>query len=228
MPSINSFSPNKNSPKKKAKKQQQRQQNGLTQVYLVIYNLVSAAAWAFLGYQVIEQLANQGNHHMIFNKTIDTLKYVQLMAVLEVVHAALGLVPSAVTSTAMQISSRLFISWYAGATLKAGVFCQAYPMMLGAWILSDLTRYLYYTANLLSLQSSILTWLRYSLFLALYPIGTIGEMLMILTGRHATSGNISHGLLAISMVYPLGFMYMYSHMIKQRRKYLSQPKAKSS
>ena len=49
--------------------------------------------------------------------------------------------------------------------------------MLFAWTLTEIIRYSYYTLNLMNTNVGIITWLRYTLFIVLYPIGVTGELL---------------------------------------------------
>ena len=49
--------------------------------------------------------------------------------------------------------------------------------MLFAWTVTEMIRYLFYTLNLLEVNVALITWLRYTLFIGLYPIGVTGELL---------------------------------------------------
>ncbi|BHF75488.1 hypothetical protein SprV_0501858400 [Sparganum proliferum] len=52
-------------------------------------------------------------------------------------------------------------------------------MMVVSWCLAEITRYFYYFACLLFKPPYPLTYLRYSLFMILYPTGILGEILLI-------------------------------------------------
>jgi very-long-chain (3R)-3-hydroxyacyl-CoA dehydratase len=47
--------------------------------------------------------------------------------------------------------------------------------MVLAWSVAEVVRYPFYALSLLGLESSVLLWLRYTLFLVLYPIGAVSE-----------------------------------------------------
>ena len=48
--------------------------------------------------------------------------------------------------------------------------------LLFAWGITEVVRYSYYALKLAGLEISLLTWLRYSLFLVLYPTGVLSEL----------------------------------------------------
>ena len=108
--------------------------------------------------------------------------------------------------------------------------------MLFAWCLTEIVRYPYYAFNLVNLNVGILTWLRYTLFIILYPIGASAEMwcyidaLPFLTTSKALSiempnaYNFTFSPYVITKIILLGYfpgLYpMYSHMLAQRKKVL--------
>ena len=61
-------------------------------------------------YQTLNVLIN-GNSSQTYHKVADLLQIVQTCALLEVVHAAIGIVKSGTLTTAMQVASRLYIVW---------------------------------------------------------------------------------------------------------------------
>ena len=52
-------------------------------------------------------------------------------------------------------------------------------MLLVAWSIAEMTRYLYYALNIYDMVPYILVWMRYTLFIVLYPLGVSGELLTI-------------------------------------------------
>lgn len=201
----------------------------IVRIYLIIYNALSAVAWAAFANQVYETFKSS-DLAAIPSRTIKTLCIVQTLALLEVLHVILGLVPSQLFSTVMQIASRLFITWVPGyyfitSSAASPLKKWGYLAIIVAWTLSDLTRYIYYTLNLFGINGGPLLWCRYTFFLVLYPIGTVGEVIMIWAMRSGLvasgqTGHYRHVLAVMMIIYPLGFVYMYNHMLKQRKKYI--------
>lgn len=175
--------------------------------YLIIYNSLSALAWSSLLFTLFKSffLDAPHNHQILFSKTGMYLAYLQTVALLEVLHAALGWVRSGVISNVIQIASRLFVIWVAGVYGGSGKHW-AYAMMAVAWSLSDLTRYAYYLTQLTGTAAPFLKWARYNFFLVLYPVGTLGEAILIFLARLKWSKDLvlSYGLLTVLAIYTPG------------------------
>lgn len=120
---------------------------------------------------------------------------IQSLAFLEVLHSILGWTRSPLTTTVMQVSSRLFVVWWFVESSLAAQFSSFYASMLIAWCLAEMLRSTYYVFSLLRLVPpqahtsktlrtyvTILTWLRYTAFYILYPLGAGSEYMLLLKG----------------------------------------------
>lgn len=194
------------------------------------------------------------------------LKWVQTAAVLEVAHAAAGLVRSPAAVTAMQVASRLWVLWGVVAAapqstttrpltllplppgLPAASLSLSLATLLTAWCLSEVVRYGFFALKEAGLQPFFMLWLRYSAFLALYPLGVGSELAMVwlalpelrAAGRwsvalpNAANFAFSYwlGCLAGVGAYLPGFPLLFGYMLAQRKKVLrgagpaARPKAK--
>ncbi|CAB4067219.1 HACD [Lepeophtheirus salmonis] len=97
------------------------------------------------------------------------------LSFLEIVHSFTGLVRSNPGITFIQVIIRLINVWIIIASfvdVQNSIFLW---MTLTAWAPTEVIRYGYYTTVLLEKEIEILTKLRYSLFIVLYPLGMIGE-----------------------------------------------------
>ncbi|CAH8667153.1 unnamed protein product, partial [Schistosoma rodhaini] len=56
------------------------------------------------------------------------------------------------------------------------------PLIVISWSIAEMIRYSYYVADICRVKLNLLTWLRYSGFLVLYPTGISGEVLLIVSG----------------------------------------------
>ena len=106
----------------------------------------------------------------------DHVKLVQMAAILEIVHAAIGIIRSNPMFCAVQIAGRLALVWLPIHFIAASQTSPGMTITLFAWSLTEMVRYSYYAFNLVNLNIGVLTWLRYTLFIVLYPMGVIGEM----------------------------------------------------
>merc|ERR1719273_362190 len=144
------------------------------------------------------------------------------MALLEIVHAFLGLVPSSVLVTFVQVMSRIFLVWvYSNNCLQSQIHWSLY-LMIGSWSTVEMPRYLFY-----ALKSSAqkvpfwIFWLRYSLFVILYPTGITGEVFQIWNSLSCYTDTFSvvriFSFLLLSLYVP-GSPFMVGKMFSQRRK----------
>lgn len=147
------------SPSYRDERRPRPKQSTITILYLALYNAASAGAWAYFAYNFCLAFIAKTDLSSTAS-TLPLLCWVQTAAVLEILHAAMGLVPSQVFSTTIQIFSRLFVVWIPGFSL--GVAHQlGFPLLAVAWTLSDFTRYCYYLLNLFKMCPRFLTWCRY-------------------------------------------------------------------
>lgn len=139
--------------------------------------------------------------------------------------------------TLIQVLSRVFVvSCVILATpynYAASSF--ALPMMILAWCISEINRYIFYGLNLFGLNPYFVKWLRYTLFYILYPIGVSGELICTYSAVKYTNSHpeawsyrlpnswnfiFSYQILLITVMlsYIPFFPQTYMHMIAQRRK----------
>ena len=159
--------------------------------------------------------------------TIETpLMVVQSSAALEILHSLLGLVRSPLSSTFIQVMSRLLIIWIYTWPAAACHKHWSLALMVLAWCCVEVPRYLFYTLNLLPPFSGNkmpfpLFALRYSLFIVLYPAGISGEILQIIAALphlHAVNPVIERlAHVHLATYVPLG-PYMIMNMWFMRKR----------
>lgn len=110
-------------------------------------------------------------------------------------------------------------------------------VMYVAWALADLVRYPHYVGGLLGASPRWLEWLRYTLFIPLYPIGVAGEVTAIWLAMPVVKAHdlFSTALpnvynqswsyyrflaVGLAVLYPVLFSKLYLYMFKQRAKRL--------
>lgn len=182
-------------------------------MYLIAFNVVSALGWAVVLVATLAGLAENTAIDYTASNAFSTrlasfllphvpptylhswsvLAPVQSLAALEVLHVLLGLVRSPLPTTFIQVSSRMILIWALVARFSSTHASPIYTTMVLAWSLTEVPRYSYYALGLLALQPPPwLTWLRYSTFYVLYPLGAGSEALLALS----TISEWQHGLYA--------------------------------
>lgn len=215
----------------------------LVSTYLILYNLFSALGWAYLWLLIGQHFAAHGWEKgvpTLYAAIEQPLKLVQTAALLEIVHAILRFVKSSPVITAIQVASRLAVLWgivHYSPPSQTSVF---FTLMSVSWSLVEVPRYSWYLTELLGLQSGPLTYLRYSLFLVLYPTGITGECGSLWQSLSYFEGNqmrlglevalpnkwnlvYSHRavlLFLLFAIYPFGSYVMYNNMWVARKKKL--------
>ncbi|XP_072469873.1 very-long-chain (3R)-3-hydroxyacyl-CoA dehydratase 2 [Notamacropus eugenii] len=211
----------------------------LATAYLVIYNVVMTAGWLVIAVGLVRAYLAKGSYHSLYYSIEKPLKFFQTGALLEILHCAIGIVPSSVVLTSFQVMSRVFLIWAVTHSVKEVQSEDSVLLFVIAWTITEIIRYSFYTFSLLNHLPYIIKWARYTLFIVLYPMGVSGELLTIYAAlpfvRQASLYSISlpnkynfsfdyYAFLILIMIsyIPL-FPQLYLHMIHQRRKILSHP-----
>ncbi|KAK4069859.1 uncharacterized protein Triagg1_6654 [Trichoderma aggressivum f. europaeum] len=203
--------------------------------YLILYNAVSAIAWASVLEKTASTLYAGGGPSLVYVTTGEQTKWVQTAAAMEILHSLFGVVRAPLFTTLMQVASRFLLVW--GVLFLypyLAVELPTYSSMLIAWSVTEVIRYSYFALSLAGFTPRILTWLRYNTFFILYPIGIMSECSLIYFAAVGPATNateypltlmpyILYGILAI---YVPGAYILYTHMMAQRRKVLRSLKTK--
>uniref|UniRef100_A0A0A9ZC22 Very-long-chain (3R)-3-hydroxyacyl-CoA dehydratase n=1 Tax=Lygus hesperus TaxID=30085 RepID=A0A0A9ZC22_LYGHE len=100
------------------------------------------------------------------------------MALMEIVHSILGIVPSPIMTTFVQVMSRILVLWL--FTNPAAFAHWSLYQLVFAWSLAEIPRYAFYLWTVIFPNTShpyFLFYLRYTLFLFLYPCGISAEII---------------------------------------------------
>ena len=170
--------------------------------YLIFYNAINLLLWSGLLQTVVYTLASSGLPS-VYHASASLLRAVQTLAFAEVLHSLVGLVRAPVTTTAMQVASRLLLVWGIvwlfgqdllverqsllrgrGEDTRAFWNQMAYLGMNVAWSLSECVRHGYFTYLLVAGGDAKsvpkwLTWTRYNMFQVLYPLGISCECWLV-------------------------------------------------
>ncbi|XP_074595230.1 very-long-chain (3R)-3-hydroxyacyl-CoA dehydratase hpo-8-like [Brevipalpus obovatus] len=206
-------------------------------IYLILYNVAQLIGWGAILVEVIKHFSSgKINYAQLWANSRLYLSIFQTLQLIEVVHAAIKLVPSSPVTTFVQIISRIIVLWAILVPIKETTASVGVALILASWSIAESTRYLYYALNIVSLVPSLLTWCRYSFFILLYPSGVSGELILmwralpyikkreLLYYKLPNPLNISFYsdwvLMAIMFSYIPLFPQLYMYMLSQRRKVL--------
>lgn len=145
--------------------------------YLVIYNLMQAGMFIYITSVLLSRviLNGTGAFAEAYDAVSDILASCQLAAFLEVIHPVFGIVKTGVLAPFMQVFGRnlvLFLVVVAHEELhkQAVVFG-----LFFVWSLIEVVRYPFYASQVVNKRIEPLIWLRYTMWIPLYPLGILFE-----------------------------------------------------
>lgn len=199
--------------------------------YLFLYNISSCLGWAYVVYLVAMSLLTGDAAQDMWEKVAEPLRVVQTLALLEVAHSLFGLVRSPLITTVMQVGSRISLLWiYSNSYVACQQHWSLY-WMIGSWALVEVPRYLFYALNLYTSKVPFpIFWLRYTLFMVLYPTGILGEIFQIVSALPTIKTRFVPGWYAslfLLTLYIPGSPFMFTHMIVQRKRAFANRKSGS-
>uniref|UniRef100_A0A8C3AWR4 Very-long-chain (3R)-3-hydroxyacyl-CoA dehydratase n=1 Tax=Cyclopterus lumpus TaxID=8103 RepID=A0A8C3AWR4_CYCLU len=170
-------------------------------------------------------------HKGLYRSIARTLKFFQTFALLEV-----RIESTSVIVTGVQVCSRIFMVWFVTNSIRQIQNEESVILFLVVWTMTEITRYSYYTFNLLHHLPYFIKWARYNLFIVLYPLGVAGELLTIyaalpfvrrsgmysmrLPNKYNVSFDYYYCLIVFMLSYIPLFPQLFFHMLRQRRRVL--------
>ncbi|ALC39513.1 CG9267 [Drosophila busckii] len=215
-------------------------------VYLVIYNLAMFVGYLHIlivmGVMYLRDGPDSIKHAYEYVGT--SFKFVQLMQYMEVLHPIFGYSKGSPLVPFFQVSGRNFVLFL---MIEMEPRMHAKPVVFYVftiWALVEIVRYPYYVSQLLQRENGLLTWLRYTIWIPLYPAGIVCEGIILLrsipyieeTQRFCidmpNKWNITFDMVLFLKVYLLllalpGSYLVMSHMSKLRVKKLGRGRAKA-
>ncbi|XP_063170398.1 very-long-chain (3R)-3-hydroxyacyl-CoA dehydratase 3 [Candoia aspera] len=212
--------------------------------YLFMYNLVQflGFSWIFVNMTVRLFMLGKDSFSDTFHMSGDMMYFCQMFTFMEIVNALIGLVRAPLTTVCFQIFGRNFVLFIVLGSVeemqsKAVVFFIFY-----IWSMVEIFRYPYYMLSCIDIEWKILTWLRYSVWMPLYPLGILAEAVAVIQAIPIFN---STGRFSFTLHYPLNitipfsvflqlhlvFLFLapfilFRHLYKQRKRHLAPKKRK--
>uniref|UniRef100_A0A665V1Q7 Very-long-chain (3R)-3-hydroxyacyl-CoA dehydratase n=1 Tax=Echeneis naucrates TaxID=173247 RepID=A0A665V1Q7_ECHNA len=216
---------------------------GLKKGYLFMYNLVQflGFSWIFVNMTVRLFILGQDSFYDTFHTTADMMYFCQMMAMLEVINPLLGLVKTGFFPAMIQVAGRNVILFVIFGSLEEMQNKPVVFFVFYLWSTIEIFRYPFYMLACIDTEWKLLTWLRYSLWIPLYPLGVIAEAVVVIQSLpifdqtrlfslplpavlgHSLSFSYTLQLYLVLMF--LGLFINFRHLYKQRsRRYRSRKK----
>lgn len=191
-------------------------------------------------YQCVSSVWSSAGYAGVYEHSGAFVRCFQLLSALEIVHAAVGFVRGSPLTSLMQWSGRSNVLFAILHRIPQLWTNPATAILIYVWALSEVVRYPWYAASLLQRCPDWLTWLRYTLFIPLYPVGMLAEMMLMakslpyLKSQKLNSINLPNAInfgfdyhlfvLALLLVYPILWLFLYRTLLRQRGKKLKSTK----
>lgn len=107
------------------------------------------------------------------------LKFIQALQFLEVMHPLFGYTKNSFLISFFQVGGRAFVLF---CMIDAEPRIQTRPVVFYLflfWSIIEIVRYPYYVTQLFNIKIYFLTWLRYTIWIPLYPLGFLCEGVII-------------------------------------------------
>merc|ERR1711879_534351 len=141
---------------------------GVSSVYLIFYNLLQTLGWSCILYNVAINYVNEEGPEQVWPKVATLLILFQNLAILEVLHCIVGIVRAPVVTTFIQVLSRVAVT-YVCMEIPPSREGYIFSLLMISWSVIEIVRYSFYACSLLNVNIYIHKWLRYTLFIVLYP-----------------------------------------------------------
>ncbi|XP_072393231.1 very-long-chain (3R)-3-hydroxyacyl-CoA dehydratase isoform X1 [Diabrotica undecimpunctata] len=150
-------------------------------VYLTFYNLFMYICFMYISTVLCIRYVKDGSDFFphVYDTVGPVICFAQLMQCLEILHPVFGYVKGGVLMPWLQIEGRLFVLL---VNLDQERRIQLMPVtfyLFLTWSAIEIIRYPYYMSQLYKKENKILTWVRYTAWIVLYPIGFSCESIIL-------------------------------------------------
>ncbi|XP_024032176.1 very-long-chain (3R)-3-hydroxyacyl-CoA dehydratase 2 [Morus notabilis] len=208
----------------------------LSNLYLFAYNSLQAFGWAVCLSRILSDFISTGTLTGAYASAGDLICLLQVSAFLEVIHGAIGLVPSGMLLPLMQWGGRTNVILVIVRQIEELQESPAVFITFTAWSLSEVIRYPHHALNCIGKCPYWIVYLRYTAFTVLYPTGESAEMwIMYRALSYIKKKNLLadvlfpsfpflyHNFLSVLLpTYPFLWLKLYLHLFKQRQSKLGK------
>ncbi|XP_057954181.1 uncharacterized protein LOC131148486 [Malania oleifera] len=205
-------------------------------LYLLAYNSVQAFGWTLSLCIILSSFVSIHSFNGAYASAGELICLLQTVSFVEVLHGAIGIVPSGILLPLMQWGGRThFLLAIVRHIVEVQELLSVFITFV-AWSLSEVIRYSHHALNCMGSCPSWIIYLRYTAFIVLYPVGVApGEMwLMYQALPFIKKKNLYadffaglpfsyyHFVWVLFLCYPFLWLKLYLHLFKQRQSKLSK------
>lgn len=214
--------------------------------FLFVYNLVQflGFSWIFVNMTVRLFIFGQDSLYDTFHTISDVMFFCQILAAVEVLNAAFGIVRTGVIPTLIQVVGRNFILFIIFGSLEKMHHRPVVFFVFYLWSAIEIFRYPFYMLGCFNTEWKTLTWLRYTIWIPLYPLGVLAEAVAVIQSipifdetkllsiplpkAIGTSISFSYFLHVYLVMMFCGLFINFRHLYKQRIRRFRTKKRKAN
>ncbi|GJR52135.1 RNA-directed DNA polymerase, eukaryota [Tanacetum coccineum] len=147
----------------------------VSNLYLFLYNSAQAIGWAIALFRILVDFLSTKSVNGAYASAGELICTLQKLAFIEVLHGAIGIVPSGFLFPLLQWAGR---THFLLAIVRGIDEVQELPAVFitfVAWCFIEIIRYPFYALSCVGNCPSFLMYLRYTVFIVIYPTGVAGE-----------------------------------------------------
>uniref|UniRef100_A0A671SE32 Very-long-chain (3R)-3-hydroxyacyl-CoA dehydratase n=1 Tax=Sinocyclocheilus anshuiensis TaxID=1608454 RepID=A0A671SE32_9TELE len=206
---------------------------GLKKGFLFMYNLVQLLgySWIFVNMTVRLFILGQDSFYDTFHTIADVMYFCQMLAIMEVINPAVGLVKTGVMPAFIQVMGRNFILFVIFGTLEEMQNKPVVFFVFYLWSMIEIFRYPFYMLACIDTEWKLLTWLRYTIWIPLYPLGVLAEGMCICRLVLHVCGNPvkEYNCYATNIFSTISGLFInFRHLFKQRSRRFHTKKRKAN
>jgi hypothetical protein len=150
-----------------------------------------------------------------------------IISFLEVFNSLTGMTRSKPAQVLLFAIIRFGVEHLVGPNLNTCPTAWSHIVTVTCWSLGDTIRFgCFFFDSVISNGSRWAKYIRYTVGPILFPLGTLGEMLMVLTlANQRYTVNLGHSLamyVAALLLWPIGFFSLFTQLLRQRQKFFQQ------
>ncbi|XP_056633523.1 very-long-chain (3R)-3-hydroxyacyl-CoA dehydratase [Diorhabda sublineata] len=185
----------------------------IKKVYLTFYNLFMYIGFMYITIVLCIKFVRDGEDFFphVYDSVGPFMCFMQLIQCLEILHPLFGYVKGGMLMPCLQIQGRLFVLL---ANLDQERRIQVMPVtfyLFLTWCAIEVIRYPYYMSQLYQKQNKVLTWLRYTAWIILYPVGFSCEAVVLFRNLIFVEDS---GKWSMSLPNALNFTFHYSVFLR--------------
>lgn len=194
----------------------------IRRTWLILSNATMMIGWLRVWLLLVRKYAEIRLHPVAIceEQLVPALRFALAVSFVELLNALIGVTRSKTQQVLLFAVIRMGVQVYVAPLLDS---CSAWQNLLtvACWSLGDTVRFAcFWLDNVVPGGSRWAKSVRYTVGPVLFPLGTVGEMLMVMAAASKQSGSVAKlALYSAACLWPIGFYFLFTQLLRQRQKF---------